>query len=134
MAVRNGSLLWHVAAAALLCLGVYTTLLTARCGPSAISRENYDRIHEGMTEREVEEVLGGPPGFYTDRLVAVHFSGIMVRSWWIGDEGVVTIGWTSDGPGCKVGHKEFGAFPPESLAEWCCRKCKPLYWWHWPRL
>jgi hypothetical protein len=35
--------------------------------PSRITRENFDRIREGMTQAEVEAILG-PPGDYRTRL------------------------------------------------------------------
>src|SRR5262245_31199605 len=39
-----------------------TALLRFRSG--SISRSNFDRIQVGMTATEVEEILGGPPGYY----------------------------------------------------------------------
>jgi hypothetical protein len=33
-------------------------------GPSRITRDNYNRIEEGMSRAEVEQILGGPPGDY----------------------------------------------------------------------
>ena len=41
-------------------------LVPAPRQPTAITRENFDRIREGMTEEEVADILGGPPGTYTD--------------------------------------------------------------------
>ena len=40
--------------------------------PSRITRENFDRVREGMTQAEVEAILG-PPGDYRTRLGDTKF-------------------------------------------------------------
>jgi hypothetical protein len=115
-------------AAALVSVGVLAILLPTQSLRAGITPENFDRIREGMTETEVEQILGGPSGRYTDRLIAVPMSGIMFRDWWIGDEGVVTIEFTLDAPR-RVCHKEFAPIAPESLAERIRRKCHWLLPW-----
>src|SRR5262245_62049938 len=107
--MRKCRLLW-LAGAAVLSLIVCAILLSAhRTGPG-VTRENFNRIQVGMTEAEVEEILGGPSGFYTNRPVVVPMEGTMFRRWWIGDEGVLTIELTFDEPR-RVGHKEFAPLP-----------------------
>jgi hypothetical protein len=44
-----------------------------------ITRENYDRIREGMTRAEVEAILGGPPGDY--RTVRTEHAGEGPAAW-----------------------------------------------------
>ena len=39
--------------------------------PDRITQENCDRIEKGMSQAEVEAILGGPPGDYTTRQVYV---------------------------------------------------------------
>ena len=124
--MRERRLLW-LAAATLLGLGVGTILLSAQRLRSGITRKNFDRIQEGMTEEEVEEILSDPPGIYTDRPIIVPMSGTMFRLWWIGDEGVLTIELTLDQPR-RVSHKEFDSIPPESFAERCRRRYRWLPW------
>jgi hypothetical protein len=42
----------------------------------SIKFDNFDRISKGMTEEEVEDLLGGPPGYYTRKFVgAVYAEG-----------------------------------------------------------
>jgi hypothetical protein len=107
---------------ALLGLGACATLLPSQRPRGRITRENFDRIQEGMTEAEVQEILGGPDGYYTDRPVIVLVEGTMFRRRWVGDEGVVTIELTFDEPR-RVANKAFRPLPPESFAEryrrWC---------------
>jgi hypothetical protein len=101
-------------------------LLPAPRRPTAISRENFDRIRDGMTEEEVADILGGPPGMYTDRPDPVFYHGVSFRRWWIGDEAVIVIevGIDDSQPETwrRVGGKDFWPYPPESLAEWLLRR------------
>ena len=39
--------------------GVAILLCLAACGPR-LSQENFDKIHEGMSQKEVREILGEP--------------------------------------------------------------------------
>ena len=127
LAMRKDRLIW-LAAAALLGLGVCAILVTVQFPRSGITRENFDRILDGMTEAEVEAILGGPSGRYTDRPMVVVMEGTMFRRWWIGNEGIVTIELTFDEPQ-RVAHKRFDPIPPETLAERCRRWCRWLPWW-----
>jgi hypothetical protein len=49
----------------LLILGAILPIVVPR--PSPVTRAVYERIKKGMTEAEVEEILGGPPGDYATR-------------------------------------------------------------------
>jgi hypothetical protein len=115
---------WWLCLALLSILGVgnFAILLTAPSRRSGITKENFDRIRDGMTEAEVEEILGGPPGTYTDRLVVVPMEGTSFRRWWVGHEGVITILVTPDEPP-TVCDKKFDTIPPESLSELFRRRC-----------
>jgi hypothetical protein len=54
-----------------------------------------ERIEKGMTQTEVEEILGGPPGDYTTRpggfLPLVFAVSMKPRKTWQGDECVVHV-------------------------------------------
>ena len=64
--MRRRRLLLGSGALALLGLaGMLVVTQLLRAGP-AITPASYERIREGMTEAEVEAVLGGPPGDYTN--------------------------------------------------------------------
>ena len=59
-------LLLSLAAAPLVGLVIWAILLISQHTGSQIKRENFDRIQYGMTEAEVEEILGGPSGTVAD--------------------------------------------------------------------
>lgn len=61
--------------------------------PSKITRENYDRIQSGMTDVEVEAILG-PPGNDGSRFVAARHGNVF-RQCWFGEEGVITVSFYS---------------------------------------
>lgn len=75
-----------------------------------------------MTEAEVEEIIGCPPGVYTDRRsVSWVYRGIgppPPHSRWVGYEGVAWVELTSDEPR-RVSHKGYSPFPPESYTDRC---------------
>jgi hypothetical protein len=62
--------------------------------PSRITKENFDRIQLGMTQDEVEEILG-PPGWHSSSTGYRNISigGVRLRGdlEWIDDEGVIFI-------------------------------------------
>jgi hypothetical protein len=84
--------------------------------PHRINQAGFDRITEGMTLREVEEILGRPPGDYTDRrlpdfaMLDGHLDRWEMAEVWLSDEGVVVVVFDKD---CRVARK---AFIPEG--EW----------------
>lgn len=82
------------------CLGL---VLTPRVD---LSNANRDRIEVGMTETEVEAILGGPPGDYSTRdlfVMGVETDGgslSMTRDrieHWCADEGFLSVGFDSNG-------------------------------------
>ena len=63
---------------------------------SGVIRASFDRIQKGMPEDEVEKLLGGPPGNYTNRPDPQAQHGISFRRYWYGDEGNIIIELTWD--------------------------------------
>ncbi len=109
---------WWVATTVLLVsLGAVLPLACPR--PSRITRENFERIQEGMTEAEVEELLG-PPGnysYYEVRMSSGYYSPEWIITYWAGDEGIIDIGFTDADPP-RVFSKEFTPQPsPPTFAE-----------------
>jgi hypothetical protein len=72
---------------------------------TAITRENADRIQEGMTLANVEAILGGPPGVYTadgqdwsmEMLRNGKYRSNHTRRIWVGDDGGIRIDFDEDG-------------------------------------
>jgi hypothetical protein len=69
---------------------------------SHIDQEHCDRIRAGMTQAEVEAVLGGPSGDYTDarsvqswQLYHMLGNSMLYRGWvykeWLGDKGAIVV-------------------------------------------
>jgi hypothetical protein len=54
-----------------------------------VTRAAYERIEPGMTQADVEQILGGPPGDYRTRPVHANLTSGGGISWtiWVGDEG-----------------------------------------------
>jgi hypothetical protein len=89
-------LLLVLLAVALMLLGALLPLLVPRHCP--VNRAAYHRIKEGMTQKEVEATLGGPPGDYRTRPVCADIGSGGGISWdmWFGDEGDVWV-WLDRG-------------------------------------
>ena len=106
---------------------VVVCLLRPTAGRSSgINRENFDRVNEGMTEAEVEAILGCPPGNYNLRPVTVFKSGRMFRRWWVSDDAIITISLSPDDDtdvrrSWRVCHKDYQPVPLESLVQRCRR-------------
>ena len=92
-------------------------------GPGVTPR-NFDRIETGMTLVEVEEILGGPPGFIAPNgrswiglalmCVTMNYS----REVWAGDDGAVTLEFNVHG---RVEVKTWTESPDslrEKLRQW----------------
>jgi hypothetical protein len=83
-----------VAAVLLAVMAFLSPLLLLRSSP--VTRQAFDRIAERMSRKQVEAVLGGPPGDYRtgpdpslpELLIS---SGPCISEEWIGDEGTVRI-------------------------------------------
>jgi hypothetical protein len=76
--------------------------------PYRISLRDRDRIQPGMTQAEVEAILGAPPGNYcTGDLVCVHWGNDLlhfgsdgpgcVDQSWAGDEGILKVRFLPEG-------------------------------------
>jgi hypothetical protein len=83
-----------------------------------------------MTKADVEAILGGPPGKYTDRPDPVDYHGISFRHWWIRDKAVITIelwgrGDTNPTEPRSVFKKTFTPYPAKSFAD----RCRSLFPW-----
>jgi hypothetical protein len=134
---------WAVAflALALLLVGTSLPLVVPRRCP--VSRAACERIKEGMTQAEVEAILGGPPGDYRIR-PSETAEYILWGEHWTGDEGTVVLDIedsreltrvTSSGEievcytGGKVSRKAFveampDTFGPLELALWRLERLK----------
>jgi hypothetical protein len=58
--MRNKRLLWCLGAGVLLLLAGFALFVVVRVLPDRVTPENYYRIAEGMTQGEVEAILGRP--------------------------------------------------------------------------
>jgi hypothetical protein len=114
-------------AAGLLALLGVAGLLLAWLTPhpgAGITKENYERIREGMTFAEVEAILG-PEGYQTKRPLIVPVSGPTFPRWWIGDDAIITIefgpkGWGPPTPPFaewQVTNKHYAERPPEPFLD-----------------
>jgi hypothetical protein len=73
--------------------------------PIRISEASCHRIQPGMTQREVEVILGAPPGDYeTGRrgiMLDLYGNGVLMqegrREEWGGDDGIIQVGFGPDG-------------------------------------
>jgi hypothetical protein len=64
--------------------------------PPPIDRASFDRIKVGMPKREVEAILGGPPGNYTTKtVISSPRRGVLSepgnKQSWLGNEGMVLV-------------------------------------------
>jgi hypothetical protein len=83
--------LWILALTALLAAIVVSSLPPPPT--SRITKENFDRIQLGMTQDEVEEILG-PEGWYNTkgcRNICIGCVRLRGQLEWVGDEGVISI-------------------------------------------
>ena len=78
-----------------LILPLVVALLVAAC--SKVTQENYLKIEEGMTEEEVNAVLGKPTE--TNSVNVLGVSGTVSR--WAGREGVITVRFINGRAGIK---------------------------------
>jgi hypothetical protein len=92
---------------ALVLMGGFATRWLRPSSP--ISQANCDRVKDGMSETDVEEILGGPAGNYQVP------SGAWVRKLWIGRDGTAVVYFDQND---TVRHVHFTpAIPRESLLE-----------------
>ena len=75
----------------LVLFGILLTLLLPR--PSRVTRENYERIREGMSRAQVEAIVG-KPGDYRTRPTTIPLGrGSAIDDWkaWYGNEGQIVV-------------------------------------------
>jgi hypothetical protein len=114
----------------LLCVGVVACLGLAVGGfvwltlpPPGVTRENYERIREGMSQADVEAVLGVPPGAYGRGGIAeiASSNSILVfdPSWrtecWAGDTISIQVSFDTDG---RVAWKSYSVILREQETFW----------------
>ena len=115
-------LIGMVAVGLVLAGGVFALVMPRQC---PVNRAAFERIEVGMTQSEVEQILGGPPGDYRTRPDDTW--RVMVwDEWWLGDEGDVSVGFT---PGGAVERAEFSEKPPYhpgqvALVRWRLKRLK----------
>lgn len=69
-----------------------------------VSRADFERIQVGMTQAEVEAIIGGPPGEYAGYKPPWHYRSLespfavigTERKKWTGDGGVIYVGFDVD--------------------------------------
>jgi hypothetical protein len=89
------------------CLLVAGYFLHAWLTKTSINRDTFERIEEGMTLKEVEELIGLPPGEYEKSVIYWLEPDFGMRGEcksWSSDDGAITV-WVS--PEGKVTHKDF---------------------------
>jgi hypothetical protein len=89
-------------------------------------RARFDQIENGMTEEQVEELLGGPRGIYDktrrDATTAAGTgAGRSHLSWWYFPDCVVEVGFDEV---ARVNGKRIESPPAESLLDRAVRWCK----------
>jgi hypothetical protein len=118
--MRKKRILWLTFVVALCGLAVGSFFVPAPNHPSRVTQDTFDRVQEGMTEAEVEAILG-PSGYYNRRPYVVFEHGLSFRRYWLGDEGVIVIEMTWDDHDRSkprwVDHKYFTPLPLESYGE-----------------
>jgi hypothetical protein len=93
----------------LITMSVVIVSFSPRSGDQII-RVNYDKIKEGMTQDEVEEILGGPPGVYSERSPSdgisfeIALSEPCEQKLWLGKRGVAHVWFNQRG---RVIYKRF---------------------------
>jgi hypothetical protein len=98
-----------------------------------IRRETFDRIEMGMTWKEVEAVLGGPPGHYNsvpvipDTWVGNWLHPEECDLWW-GNEGVIEIAW-KDWSNLRVFAKRFVGV--QELKQCPAERLQWHVWYRW---
>lgn len=126
--MRRRFLLWATLIA--LGLGAVSFFVTAPNFPSKVTQENFNRVEEGMSEAELEAILGPPGYYYRYRPHAVVEHGIVFRRYWLGDEGCIIIelaGPDNEPDGIRrVGRKDFFPLAPETYGERWLRRLRDV--------
>src|SRR6266446_6326247 len=100
MSNRTKRGLLFVSSALVISLAAFCTYRIARTSPVVFRPEDFRRIADNMTEREVEQTLGYPPGDYcTDPDISETFHTYYIEDSlielphkeWLSDEGMIQI-------------------------------------------
>jgi hypothetical protein len=90
-----------------------------------VNQAQFQRIAEGMTEAEVEDLLGGPPGDYTwgrtyvicDSMASyAMFDGEEVEEW-RSDDAIIRVYFGPEGTMVRKKSEDFLWMPPPTIAE-----------------
>jgi hypothetical protein len=121
-----------IASIVLVLLGVLLPLMLPYRSP--VTRAAYERIEDGMTQAEVEAILGGPPGDYRTRPgismdPLVRSPSGLNEQWWRGDEGEIIVGFDA-GTVRSVSFYETEplACGPFALAWWRLKRIVERWW------
>jgi hypothetical protein len=106
------------------CLGLMGPLIWQALSQPRIDAERFEQILPGMTLTQIEKLIGGPPGDYTDGQVSITHGGLegssVVYKDWVGDE--IGIAVRLDGEGKIIEKQSFptGVRRPflEKLRRW----------------
>ncbi len=95
--MMKGWFKWLAAAASLgltVCVSVWQV-----SGPHPVNRANFERIQVGMTQAEVEAILGCPPGDYATVDYLPEFCGFMIlgATVWVSNDGDVRVWFDNEG-------------------------------------
>jgi hypothetical protein len=91
--MRNRRLLWCLGAGVLLLLAGFALFVVVRVLPDRITPENCDRIEVGMTQGEVEAILGRPADL--DNLWAAK--PLPKSSIWAGEQWTIMVEFDASG-------------------------------------
>jgi hypothetical protein len=123
---------WRPVVACAVLLALVALLLPVFQGtPSPGIRAGFDQIQNGLTEQQVEELLGGPRGVhdktrrYSNVTSAVGTgSGGSHLSWWYFPDCTIEVDFDDDH---RVNGKRIELPPPQSLFERAVRWCKQTF-------
>jgi hypothetical protein len=100
-----------------------------------LATENFPLVRIGMIQDEVEELLGGPPGYYGKPRRDMTLSLIVgsrcggVTHLWEDDSNRIAVDFDVNG---RVFRCDRQHFPPEPLFDWLWRAPKHLLRGEWP--
>ena len=103
--------------------------------PSAAARARFDQIQDGMTEDQVEGLLGSRGPHDKDRFNITMTSGVMTGpgsahlSWWYFPGCDIEVGFDKDARVCS---KKFMPLPPQSLFDRAVMRCRQALHSHGP--
>lgn len=121
---------WLITAVVAVLFGVSITLHLHTRPTVCTSKARHDMIGLGMTQDEVEAILGGPPGHYTGMQPVVAMdanSGMsmcegMVKEWW-GSEGLIQVSFDERGTVLWTRFVEVSPMQVSFVSR--------LWWWLW---